>query len=120
MLTFEYNEGQITLLFIPIANAQLSEFQREGMSTFLFTHNIPVPDWDEYNEILEGYLIEDFTEKKDCWDEVANDDDHIDSFFNIEEIDEYVTSSLRKLSGIEDLMFCRGIAGFCVLPTLTH
>lgn len=122
-MMFTYKEGQVTLLYVPFEHATLSDIQREKISAFLFTCNIPVPNWDEYNEVLEGYIIEDMTEQKECWEDVTNEDDHIDSYFHMNETDPYceeVTSHLRRLSGIDELIFCIGSAGFCDLPTLAH
>lgn len=122
-MMFTYKEGTVTLLYIPYEDAELNDVQRQAISAFLFACNIPVPNWDEYNDILEGYVIEDMTNKKECWEEITNDDDHIDSYFHMEDANEYceeVTSHLRRLSGIDSIMFCRGTAGFCDLPALAH
>lgn len=109
-----YKEGPITLLYIPYG-VELTDHERTYVNHILFMKGIPLPNWDAYNEILEGYILEDGTEEKERIEDVMNDDDHVDSFFEMKEVDVMATDDLRRLCQNDEIMLCTGIAGFCEL-----
>jgi hypothetical protein len=86
------------------------------IESLFFANNVPLPRWNEYNDILEGFILENNTEEKEDEDMIVNADDHIDSYFEV--TTEYTELSviLRAMLREDDIMVCKGVAGFCSIP----
>lgn len=108
-----FKEGEITLLYVPY-DIMLTDDQKQKIENILFDHQWGVPQWNEYNAMFEGYILEDSTEESDC-PQMMNDDDHMEAYFEIKHTYEEVTNTLRQELGIQDVMLCTGSTGFCDL-----
>lgn len=113
-----FKEGAITLLYIPF-DADVDEYRRENIEHVLFEHQFDVPNWEEYNDVFEGFIICDDTCEKEATDIELNNDDHIESYFNVDHVFDDVSDALKKKTGIEDIMVCSGQTCYCVLPLST-
>ena len=116
-MIISFREGEITLLYVPF-DAHVDEYRRKNIEDVLTQYDIGMPCWDSYNDMLEGYILDDQTCEKEAMD-LMNDDDHVDAYFNVEEIIDHISEKLHQVTGIDGIMVCRGTTGFCVLPPTT-
>ena len=115
-MILSFREGEVTLLYVPF-DAHMDEYRRANVEAVLTQNDINLPDWDAYNDMLEGYILDDDTCEKEAMD-LMNDDDHVDAYFNVDKVFDQVSEKLRDATGIEGIMVCRGKTGFCDLPHL--
>lgn len=113
-----FKEGSITLLYIPF-DTILTDIQQSQINDILFEYNLSSPNWDEYNDMFEGYIIHDDTYDKESEDLLTNDDDHVESYFNITSTHEDISQKLQNCTGISDIMVCTGDTCYCILPPTT-
>lgn len=110
MITFK--EGEITLLYVPF-DITLSDDQQKTIENVLFENQWAAPQWDKYNTMFEGYILEDNTEESDC-PQMMNDDDHMEAYFEIRHMYDDINQRLKEEIGL-DIMVCTGSTGFCDL-----
>lgn len=115
MITFR--EGTIVLLYIPF-DVVLTEFQQKRIEDILFQHQWGAPQWDNYNTMFEGYVLEDDTEEGECV-EMMNEDDHMEAYFEIRHTYKDVTEKLQAELENDEVMLCMGSTGYCDLD-LAH
>lgn len=110
-----YKEGTIVLLYVPF-DMDLDDTQRKVIDDILFQYQLPSPSWDTYNDMFEGYILDDQTYEADISSDNMNDDDHLESYFNISSTFEEVSKKLQDAIGHSEIMVCEGSTGFYELP----
>lgn len=111
MITFR--EGEITLLYVPF-DVTLTDDQQKQIENILFENHWGPPQWSDYNAMFEGYVLEDNTDESDC-PQMMNEDDHMEAYFDVKHIYDDVSTKLKEVLGMDDIMVCTGSTGFCDL-----
>jgi hypothetical protein len=110
-----FKEGEVILLHVPYhAIEYISSEMWENISALLIRYNFPPVDGLKYNDLLEGYILVDRTDEYNLDDVEQNEDDHVESYLDILQRHP-LSDELVKITGCEDIMLCKGQAGYCDL-----
>lgn len=112
-MTITFRQGVVCLLYVPF-DTVLTDDQKVQIDRILFEHNFNAPRWDAYDEMFEGFILDDDTDEIEYLD-LTNDDDHMESYFTITETFSEVTERIRSATLLQDIIVCSGNTGYCVL-----